>query len=91
EAGVDPIAWVNANPGRIKIMHAKDWAPDTAAKDKGYRVLVGEGITPWKELRTAAETAGGLEFYLIEQEGSRYSEFETAKRCLKNWKTMRKG
>jgi sugar phosphate isomerase/epimerase len=88
EAGADPVAWVNANPGRIKIMHLKDWAPGGSAEDKGYRVLFGEGVTPWKELMAAAETTGGLEFFLIEQEGSRFSEFETAKRCLENWKKM---
>jgi sugar phosphate isomerase/epimerase len=83
------VAWVKANPGRIKMMHLKDWAPDTGFKDKGYRVLFGEGATPWKELFAAAESVGGAEFYLIEQEGSRFPEIETAKRCLENWKTMR--
>jgi sugar phosphate isomerase/epimerase len=89
EAGVDPIAWVKANPGRIKMMHLKDWAPNNAEKDKGYRVLFGEGITPWKDLLAAAETVGGLEFVLIEQEGSRFSEFETAQKCLENYKALR--
>jgi len=88
EAGADPVAWVKANPGRIKIMHLKDWAPGSHADEKGYRVLFGEGVTPWKELMAAAESGGGIEFVLIEQEGSRFSEFETAKRCLENWKTM---
>ena len=86
EAGADPVAWVNANPGRIKVMHCKDWAPNSSAGEKGYRVLFGEGITPWKELMAAAQSVGGLEFFLIEQEGSRFSEFETAKRCLENWR-----
>ena len=85
EAGADPIAWVKANPGRIKTMHLKDWAP---GQDKGYRVLFGEGITPWKELIAAAKSVGGLDYVLIEQEGSRYSEFETAKRCVENFKAM---
>jgi sugar phosphate isomerase/epimerase len=84
EAGADPVAWVKANPGRIKTMHLKDWAPG----DKGYRVLFAEGATPWKELLSAAESIGGVEYFLIEQEGSRYSEFETAKRCLETWKSM---
>ncbi len=88
EAGADPVAWVKANPGRIKIMHLKDWAPGSGADQKGYRVLFGEGVTPWKELIAAAEEVGGIEFFLIEQEGSRFSEFETAKRCLENWKSM---
>jgi sugar phosphate isomerase/epimerase len=88
EAGADPVAWVKANPGRIKVMHLKDWAPGAQDDEKGYRVLFGEGMTPWKELMAAAESVGGLEYFLIEQEGSRFSEFETAKKCLQNWKAM---
>jgi sugar phosphate isomerase/epimerase len=87
EAGADPVAWVKANPGRIKCMHMKDWAPGQG-DGKGYRVLFGEGVTKWKELVAAAESVGGVEYFLIEQEGSRFSEFETVKRCLDNWKTM---
>lgn len=88
EAGADPVAWVKANPGRIKTMHLKDWAPGGSGEEKGYRVLFGEGVTPWKELLAAAEAVGGAEYLLIEQEGSRFSEFETAKRCLDNYKAM---
>jgi sugar phosphate isomerase/epimerase len=47
EAGVDPVAWVKANPGRFKVMHLKDWAPSTGGEEKGYRVLFGEGVTSW--------------------------------------------
>jgi len=89
EAGADPVAWIKANPGRIKSVHLKDWAPGTRAQEKGYRVLFGEGVSPWKEIFAAAESVGGVEFYLMEQEGSRYPEFETAQRCLDAWKTMR--
>ena len=85
EAGVDPVAWVESNPGRIKMMHMKDWS-----KDQGYRVLFGEGMTPWKDLLDAAESVGGAEYFLIEQEGSRFPEFETAKRCLESYKALRK-
>jgi len=84
EAGADPVAWVKANPGRIKTMHLKDWAPG----EKGYHVLFAEGVTPWQELLAAAESVGGVEYFLIEQEGSRFSEFETAKKCLETWKSM---
>jgi sugar phosphate isomerase/epimerase len=88
-AGADPVAWVKANPGRIKTMHLKDWAPGKDADGKGYTVLFGEGICPWKELLAAAESVGGIEHYLMEQEGSRYPEFETVQRCLDNYKKMR--
>jgi sugar phosphate isomerase/epimerase len=83
EMGSDPVAWINANPGRINSLHLKDWN-----KQDGYRVLFGEGSAPWKKIFAAAEKTGGVEFYLIEQEGSRYSEFETAKRCLENYRRM---
>jgi hypothetical protein len=45
-------------------------------------VLFGEGVCPWKKIFAAAEADGGVEFYLIEQEGSQYPEMETAERCL---------
>lgn len=88
-AGEDPVAWIKANPGRIKSVHLKDWAPGSRSDDKSYRVLFGEGVSPWKEILAALESGGGVEFYLLEQEGSRFSEFETAKRCLDTWKKMR--
>ncbi len=91
EAGADPIAWIKANPGRIKSVHVKDWAPGTREEEKGYRVLFTEGVSPWAEIFAAAESVGGVEYYLMEQEGSRYSEFETAERCLATWKKVRKG
>ena len=86
EAGADPIAWINANPGRIVSIHCKDWAP---GEGKGYRVLFGEGDSPWARIFDAAESVGGVEYYLIEQEGSRFPSLETAERCLATWRQMR--
>jgi sugar phosphate isomerase/epimerase len=91
ESGADPVAWIKANPGRIKSIHLKDWAPGEKAAEKSYRVLFNEGAAPWKQIVAAAEAVGGVEFYLIEQEGSRFPEFETAQRCLDNWKKFRAG
>ncbi len=78
-AGSDPAAWIQANPGRIRSMHCKDWSPEPG---KGYTVLFGEGAAKWREIFEAAEDGGGLEYYLIEQEGSRFPELETARLCL---------
>jgi sugar phosphate isomerase/epimerase len=86
----DPVAWINANPGRINSLHLKDWgAPQGDSKDRGYRVLFGEGDCPWMKIFDAAEKTGGAEYYLIEQEGSRFPEFETAEKCLATYKKMR--
>lgn len=85
----DPVAWINAHPGRIRNVHCKDWAPGSEEDEKGYRVLFGEGAADWKGIFAAAESVGGIEFYIMEQEGSRYDEFESARRCLETWREMR--
>jgi sugar phosphate isomerase/epimerase len=86
EAAADPVAWINANPGRIRSLHCKDWSPDSG---KGYKVLFGEGEADWKSIFAAAETTGGVEYYLMEQEGSRFPELETAKKCLDSFRALR--
>ena len=35
-------------------------------------MVLGEGDAPWAGIFKAAESGGGVEYYLIEQEGSRY-------------------
>jgi sugar phosphate isomerase/epimerase len=87
EAGGDPVAWIRANPGRIRSIHCKDWSPQA---DKGYKVLFGEGAADWKGIFAAAESVGGVEFYLVEQEGSRFSELETAQKCLESFRATHK-
>jgi sugar phosphate isomerase/epimerase len=89
EAGADPVAWINANPGRIRSLHLKEWTGSEGKPDKGYRVLLGEGDAPWLKIFAAAEKKGGVEYYLIEQEGSRFSSLETAEKCLATYKKMR--
>jgi len=84
EAGADPVAWIQANPGRIRSIHCKDWSPDPAV---AYKTLFGEGKADWKGIFRAAESVGGVEFYLIEQEGSRFPELETARRCLEAFRS----
>jgi len=84
--GSDPVAWIKAHPGRIKSFHMKDWSSDPK---KGYRILLGEGDGRWKEIIEAAETVGGVDYYLIEQEGSIYPPIETAKRSLELLRRMR--
>ena len=85
-SGADPIAWITSNPGRIKSMHCKDWA----AGEKAYGVLFGEGDAPWPKIFDAAERAGGIEYYLIEQEaGPADEQLKRAELCLANWKKMK--
>jgi sugar phosphate isomerase/epimerase len=87
-SGAEPIAWIKGNPSRIRSIHCKDWGP-AKGPDGGYRVLFGEGDSPWTKIFEAAESVGGVEYYLIEQEGSRFGEFETAQKCLDTWRKLR--
>ncbi|MBM3739686.1 MAG: sugar phosphate isomerase/epimerase [Acidobacteria bacterium] len=84
EAGTDPVQWVKQNPGRIASAHLKDWGPD-----QGYKALFNEGAVRWKPLLDALEKTGGIEFYLIEQEGSRFEPMDTIKRCLESYRKLR--
>jgi sugar phosphate isomerase/epimerase len=81
EVGSDPVAWIDKNPGRIRSIHCKEWSPEV-----GYKALFGEGVAPWKKIFEAAESTGGVEFYLIEQEGSRFPSLETVEKCLASFK-----
>ena len=85
EAGSDPVVWIKQNPGRIKSMHLKDWS-----KTDGYQALFGEGEVKWQPVFQAAENSGGIEYYLIEQEGSKYTPLETASKCLTAFRQLHK-
>jgi sugar phosphate isomerase/epimerase len=87
QAGQDPVAWVKANPGRIRSMHLKDWA---AGEGRGYAVAFGEGDVQWKPLLDAAESTGGVEYYLIEQEvAGSLGELAMVQKCLENYRKLR--
>lgn len=87
EAGVDPVAWVKANPGRIKSMHCKEWG---AGEGRGYALAFAEGDVAWRALFAAAEETGGIEHYLIEQEiAGAIGEFAMVEKCLVNYRKLR--
>jgi sugar phosphate isomerase/epimerase len=88
EAGTDPVAWIKANPGRIKSLHMKDWKKGMEKPHDGYRVLLGEGSADWKAIVKECMKTGGVEHLLVEQEGSAFSELETAEKCLVNFKKL---
>jgi sugar phosphate isomerase/epimerase len=87
EMAADPVGWINANPGRIKSIHCKDWG---AGQGRGYSVAFGEGDAPWPKIFDAAEKTGGIEYYLIEQEVSPPGQqLQMAEKCLANWRKLR--
>jgi sugar phosphate isomerase/epimerase len=86
QGGGDPVALIKQHPGRVFSLHCKEYSSDPA---KGFRVLIGEGGVPWKDILDAAEKTGGVEYYLIEQEGADIPPMETAAKCLAIFKKLR--
>jgi len=86
QGGGDPVAMIRKYPGRVFSLHCKEYSTDPK---KGFRVLIGEGNMPWKKILEAAEKTGGVQYYLIEQEGADIPPLETAAKCLANFKRIR--
>lgn len=82
-SGGDPVAFINDHPGRIRSLHLKDWSPKLQ-----WETLLGDGVVQWKKVFDAAETTGGVEFYLIEHEGHVSASFEAARDCLAAYKRI---
>ncbi len=83
QAGADPVAWMESNPGRTRSLHLKDWSAD-----KQWETIFGEGVIDWKKVFAAAEKSGGVEFYLIEHEGHVDAPFDAAEKCLENYRKL---
>lgn len=84
DVGSDPVTWIRQNPGRFRSIHCKEFS-----REKGYKVLFGDGDSPWKAIFEAAESVGGVEGYLIEQEGYHEPSIVAAEKCLQNIRKMR--
>jgi sugar phosphate isomerase/epimerase len=80
-AGLDPVAYIRRYAGRSRTLQLNDWAPGRQS------VLLGEGQIDWKALFAAAESVGGIQVYVIEQESypDGMAPFEACRRCLENF------
>lgn len=84
KTGNDPVAWIEKNPGRTKSVHLKEWTPT-----RGYRAVLGDdGTTPWTKLFAAAESVGGVEYYILEQEECDFEPMDAVKRGLAVYKKL---
>ena len=81
----DLVEFMQKYPGRVRSLHIKDWTPETNATG----MILGDGVIKWLPIFEACEKVGGIQYYLIEQEGSRLSALETAKVSLVNYRKIR--
>jgi sugar phosphate isomerase/epimerase len=77
--GKNPVDIFNANPGRIPLMHAKDFLRSPAANEYPGAEL-GHGTIDYKPIMAAADRSG-LKHCFVEQEGpySRMSQLDAAR------------
>lgn len=77
--GKNPVDIFKANPGRIPLMHAKDFLPSPGA-DQYPGAELGHGTLDYQPILAAANQAG-LKHCFVEQEGpfSRMSQLDAAR------------
>ena len=87
EVGEDPIAWIKANPGRIRSVHCKDWGRVTAAATLSHSArAIRRGR---RSLRRRNLSAASMH-YLVEQEiAGPEGQIAMARKCMDNWKKLR--
>ena len=69
-AGVDPVDVIRKYKGRIVSIHIKEYNPNNA------EAPLGDGLVPWKDVFAGLESAGGTEWYIVEEEGKSCKEYE---------------
>jgi sugar phosphate isomerase/epimerase len=76
--GKNPADYFKANPGRIPLMHAKDFLPGNSKDYPGAEL--GRGMLDYKPIMAAADAAG-LKHCFVEQEGpyARMSDIDAAR------------
>jgi len=79
-AGHDPVSYFKKYPGRIPMIHVKDFLSAQKGATDMRGAELGHGTVDYKPVFAAAEKAG-LQHYFVEQEGpfSRMSTVEAAK------------
>jgi sugar phosphate isomerase/epimerase len=80
--GGDPAAVIRKYPGRTLTVHLHDWAQGA----KG--TLIGDGAVKWDDVLSACETAGGTEWYIVEEESGAHPGFTGIEQNFQRLKKM---
>jgi sugar phosphate isomerase/epimerase len=81
--GVTPQSFIERNAGRTVSMHVKPFSK------KDPNAYLGSDELDWPAIMTAAETVGGIEWYIIEYEKEIVPPLESLKANLELFKKLR--
>ena len=81
-AGLDPVAFLNRNRGRVRWLHMKDLKADTAPNFalSMHPTEVGTGKQDWARILPAAHAAGVRHYYVEQEPPFTISRMEAAAR-----------
>jgi len=82
--GADPVPFLKKYPGRAATVHLKAYSSTDS------KALIGEDEIKWDEIFELCESAGGTEWYIVEQESYAFPPIECVDKCLQNLKKMGK-
>ena len=69
-AGADPVEVIRKYKGRVVSIHIKEYSPTNP------EAPLGEGLVQWKDVFGTLESSGGIEWYIVEEEGKSCKEYE---------------
>jgi sugar phosphate isomerase/epimerase len=81
--GVTPQALIRRNAGRTISIHVKPFSK------KDPNAFLGADDLDWRAIMTAAETVGGIEWYIIEYEKEGVPPLESLKANLAQFRKLR--
>jgi sugar phosphate isomerase/epimerase len=83
-AGADPVDVINRYKGRVVSIHVKEYSPDKP------EAILGEGAVEWKNVFAALEKNGGIEWYIVEEEGKSCVDYACIQTAIGQLKKMGK-
>jgi sugar phosphate isomerase/epimerase len=83
-AGADVVAFIKQYPGKTDCLLLTDGPADA---DR-HAPALGKGDTPWKDVFAAAESVGGVKYYLLTHGATELTPIETVKRDLEQYKLI---
>jgi sugar phosphate isomerase/epimerase len=83
-AGSDPVALMKQYPGKTECLLLTDGPADA----NRHAPLLGKGDTPWKDVFAAAESVGGIKYYLLTHGATEFTPLETVRRDLEQYRMI---
>lgn len=81
--GQDPVELIKRHPNRTVSMHAKAYSSENEA------AVIGDDELNWEEIVLAAESTGGIEWYILEYEIEGVPPLQALESSLQNFKDLR--